>query len=375
MKRQLLLLILFVSSVQITFASFTTANWRWRNDDGTETTATWKAAENTPIEIVDINTTIRLRVEFVNNTQQRANYSSMLSYSINDANGVNSKVIFETGNGYGDEHFTLVSVTNVSDLSPTTKQLAGHSSFSSYPFKPGSVVSNSGVVPYDIEVGEKTEYEFVIKPKAGILRGQTYYFINSYGTTVTGGSRPYLTVSAALPVKLKDFSAQKKNNGVALTWQTESETNNNRFEVERSSDGKKWNVITKVLGKGTAAAYQYQDTRPTTGKNYYRLAQYDNDGTLTHSGLQVVDFAINNTLVNIYPNPTTQKLTIALPNFKGKTVTVKVNDLQGKLIAQTVNEVTDQLVNYVLPNGTAKGIYIINLTGDGFNYSQKIIVR
>jgi hypothetical protein len=37
-------------------------HFRWRNDDGSETTATWAAAEDTPISLAK-NTPVRLRVE------------------------------------------------------------------------------------------------------------------------------------------------------------------------------------------------------------------------------------------------------------------------------------------------------------------------
>lgn len=43
-------------------ATLTQARFRWRNDDGSETTATWAAAEDTPISLAK-NTPVRLRVE------------------------------------------------------------------------------------------------------------------------------------------------------------------------------------------------------------------------------------------------------------------------------------------------------------------------
>ncbi|MEI6680618.1 MAG: hypothetical protein WCL21_18560, partial [Mariniphaga sp.] len=36
--------------------------YRWRNDDGSETTATWKAAVNTGVTISSANTNFRLRI-------------------------------------------------------------------------------------------------------------------------------------------------------------------------------------------------------------------------------------------------------------------------------------------------------------------------
>ena len=52
MKKHLLLFFLVLTGLlESTAASFQAGNWRWRNDDGSETSATWKAPVNTPFEL------------------------------------------------------------------------------------------------------------------------------------------------------------------------------------------------------------------------------------------------------------------------------------------------------------------------------------
>ena len=70
MKKTLLLILLLVSYTQI-FAFLTQGNWRWRKDNGTETSATWIAPQNTSITIGSSDSTLRLRIE-VYNTQTDA---------------------------------------------------------------------------------------------------------------------------------------------------------------------------------------------------------------------------------------------------------------------------------------------------------------
>ena len=41
-------------------ASLRHAEYRWRNDDGDEASATWKAASNTPIFVEDMDEVVRL---------------------------------------------------------------------------------------------------------------------------------------------------------------------------------------------------------------------------------------------------------------------------------------------------------------------------
>ena len=66
MKKDLLLSALLVTSYQL-FAFTTQGVWRWRKDDGSETSATWRAEQNTPIIINSMDSTIRLRIELYNN--------------------------------------------------------------------------------------------------------------------------------------------------------------------------------------------------------------------------------------------------------------------------------------------------------------------
>ena len=65
MKKLFLFAILLTSFSHI-FAFTTQGNWRWRNDDGSETTATWIAAQNTDAAITSASDPIRLRVELYN---------------------------------------------------------------------------------------------------------------------------------------------------------------------------------------------------------------------------------------------------------------------------------------------------------------------
>ena len=59
-------------------ATFEQKHFRWRNDDGSETTATWAAAEDTPISLAK-NTPVRLRVE-IGATNDPASAAYKLQY-------------------------------------------------------------------------------------------------------------------------------------------------------------------------------------------------------------------------------------------------------------------------------------------------------
>ena len=77
MKKILLLTALLVTSYNL-FAFTTQGVWRWRKDDGSETTATWRADQNTPITISSTDSIIRLRIELYNDINNNGSNSGGL---------------------------------------------------------------------------------------------------------------------------------------------------------------------------------------------------------------------------------------------------------------------------------------------------------
>ncbi|TGE23828.1 T9SS type A sorting domain-containing protein [Hymenobacter aquaticus] len=109
--------------------------------------------------------------------------------------------------------------------------------------------------------------------------------------------------NSPLPVELVAFSASRQSNTVQLKWTTASETNSNRFEVQRSADGQSFATINTVAGAGTtttATNYLSVDAAPLAGTSYYRLRQIDTDGSVSYSPVRVVGAV----LAMVYPSPT-----------------------------------------------------------------------
>jgi hypothetical protein len=96
----------------------------------------------------------------------------------------------------------------------------------------------------------------------------------------------------ALPVDLLFFDASLKDGSVVLEWVTASETNNDRFEIERSADnGKIFSVIATIPGMGNTnseTSYTFVDEMVPEGVLYYKLRQFDFDGKWEYVGLKVV---------------------------------------------------------------------------------------
>ncbi len=143
-----------------------------------------------------------------------------------------------------------------------------------------------------------------------------------------------ILINCPAPVELLDFDAVKQGAGALLTWQTVSETNSSHYIIEKSLDGNNFTSIGKVKAAGNSSAllsYSFVDPYITSGVTYYRLAQYDIDGTVHYTeirtvtknngtGVQVVPNPNNGIFVVTNDNPGEQKSRISILNSLGQIV-------------------------------------------------------
>ncbi|HHB78031.1 MAG TPA: T9SS type A sorting domain-containing protein [Saprospiraceae bacterium] len=131
-----------------------------------------------------------------------------------------------------------------------------------------------------VTTGTKEEILAAINNKDNWIGSDTYH-------------QTYDGAAFVLPIELVAFDAFAKNNHVTLTWETATETNNDYFHVERSTNGQRFEVIGKVIGAGnstTTQRYTFIDPTPAHGTNYYRLSQTDFDGKSETFDVVSVDF-------------------------------------------------------------------------------------
>ncbi len=173
-----------------------------------------------------------------------------------------------------------------------------------------------------------------------------------------------------LPVTLTRFTASAEGKTAFLSWATTEETNSDRFEIERSADGKKWGHIGTVASSGESKVlvdYSYTDNAPLAGENLYRLKMVDKDNTYAYSTIRTVKFK-GETGVKTYPNPVSDKLLID-SNAKVREVSVKntagLNILQKQMVSHEGIDVSK----------LTPGIYIVTVTlFDGTISTHKVAV-
>ncbi|MEZ4983577.1 MAG: T9SS type A sorting domain-containing protein [Saprospiraceae bacterium] len=129
----------------------------------------------------------------------------------------------------------------------------------------------------------------------------------SMNTSMIPSPLDLVTGAQFLPVVLNYYRATANHQGVSLQWATAQESGNDFFLLEYSTDGKQFSSLATVKGAGNSnvpTAYEWAHSTPAAGANYYKLTQYDWDGTVTFLGLQVINTQSSSfTVEGISPNP------------------------------------------------------------------------
>jgi hypothetical protein len=233
-----------------------------------------------------------------------------------------------------------------------------------------------------------TQFALVDNYTGSSMLMSTTYSVYSFNT-VANSSASYnanrfiikiITTSGSLPVKLISFSGKKSNKTSVLRWATASEVNNDKFEIERSNDGKTFTTIGMVDGadySNKLINYTFTDETPELNAvNYYRLKQIDHDGSSTLSTVITLNF--NETAkaaMSVWPVPANDFITLELNNSSAVYATVNVTDMLGKVIS-TEKVLADE-TNYshrIAINNLRSGVYFVEIIlNDGSTQSIKFI--
>jgi hypothetical protein len=191
--------------------------------------------------------------------------------------------------------------------------------------------------------------------------------------------------SAPLPVELAAFEGTVTESGVALTWQTASETGNAGFEVQRKRAGASgkaaWKKIGFVGGAGSTSetkTYEFTDTDlPYAADTLsYRLRQVDVGGTASVSDPIRLERAVDEVkLLGTYPNPARSQATVRFAVPGRQEVALRLYDVMGRevrTVARGPQEGRNQLRLGL--SDLPSGIYFLQLIAGGTTQTQKLTV-
>ncbi|MCO6474488.1 MAG: T9SS type A sorting domain-containing protein [Melioribacteraceae bacterium] len=196
-----------------------------------------------------------------------------------------------------------------------------------------------------------------------------------------------------LPVELTYFEGTATEEGVMLSWETETEVNNYGFEIlcfsqndshsEDQSDEESWEKIGFAQGHGNSNSpkyYSYKDEKSGSGTISYRLRQIDTDGKFEYSEIVVIEIderlPTKFELYQNYPNPfnPSTRIKFDIPDFiaspdrigtkQSVQTSLKIYDILGREVTTLVND-------YLKPGNYEVNFDGSNLSGGVYFYRIK----
>ena len=193
----------------------------------------------------------------------------------------------------------------------------------------------------------------------------------------------YLDFDWVLPVELTSFVSVIHKNDVTLNWITATESNNERFEIERSVvNSQVWNKVGAVHGFGNSTqpvSYSFNDNGLSAGNYNYRLKQIDFNGNFEYHNLNsevLIGVPGNFELTQNYPNPFNPVTQIDFQIPADGNINLSVYDNNGKLVSVLTDGFRPAGYYKVIFNASdiSSGVYYYRLNADKFSEVKKMMV-
>ena len=185
---------------------------------------------------------------------------------------------------------------------------------------------------------------------------------------------PNLTfANMPMPVDLINFEASASGAHVVVLWTTQTETDCDYYQIQKSRDQIVWFDVATVDGAGNSndiLNYSYLDTEAFPAESYYRLIQFDGNGDFYVLSSDFTNL-ISLDELEVFPNPANEELFLQAEG--------DISDLEIQITDLAGNEVfveTISLGNRTRLNTTSlkNGIYILRSTFGKSVSSKRIVI-
>jgi Secretion system C-terminal sorting domain len=211
--------------------------------------------------------------------------------------------------------------------------------------------------------------------------------VTALGTA--GGAVPYQITDAylakygcdlvVLPIELLNFTATTQNNkNVLLNWTTLTETNNEWFNIEHSTDGINFSLIDVLPGAGNSYSeknYTLNHATPVSGHNYYRIKQIDYDGKFSYSNIESAYIGALS-IVNVYPNPAADIIQVVVGSEDEASIEVQVINVIGQRIKSVQQNLLGGYTTVEINvSDIAQGVYAVKVITPTGEHTEKEFLK
>lgn len=291
-------------------------------------------------------------------------------------NGINGNILGNTASGYAyagnaSGTFTAGSFPSSFTAASLTYPAYGNGNFP---------LGGSGFIP--IIFNGNLGWIEVTLDAAGCVTVGTFGVEDAIGGSDGLGTVVAGDCNTLLPVDLMDLGVETSGTDLVVVWKTASEINNQGFEVQRSTDGKKFKKVGFISGRGTSYEindYSYTDKDAKSNQMYYyRLKQVDFDGRFDFT--RVVSAKVTSKqateVFDIFPNPASNGAELNISLNAEQSVAVKIFDQRGNVMSQQNHQLAagNHMLRLDLLD-MATGLYFVQTQVNEETFYKKLVVN
>lgn len=208
-------------------------------------------------------------------------------------------------------------------------------------------------------------------------------FVGDWDATTTANMGLYsaaaaqnLACSSALATDFIKLEAINLDKSILLKWQISNKLETLGFELGRKTkqeaDFKTIAYVDEKMQQSNN--YQFEDKQVTVGKTYYyQLTQKNESGKVHVSNIVTAKIWDNSDEIQLFPNPTAEKLNIVLPNLNSQeSIPIEIWNVQGQIVKTIL--LTDKQTEISVEE--LKGqVYWVRLFLENRIITKKIVVR
>lgn len=178
-----------------------------------------------------------------------------------------------------------------------------------------------------------------------------------------------------LPLTFTSVKATRQDDAIIIKWKTANEINVSNYLIEKSGDGNNFTSVEKQAAKNALSNdYNWCDTKPFEGANYYRIRSYGTNNEISYSEIVHVFMAKENPTVNVFPNPVKDGiLNLDLVNKSPGIYGLRLLNASGQLvISKQINHSREKRNEVIRLGKYAQGIYWLEIVKQG---EEKIMIK
>jgi hypothetical protein len=170
-----------------------------------------------------------------------------------------------------------------------------------------------------------------------------------------------------------NLTAKSLTDAVQLNWTTTIDKLNDRYFVERSTNGMDWKQVHQLTSTSSSVegmqnvAYDFLDTKPVVGKSFYRIKLQPQQGNAIYSKVVAVKYDVN-LKFSVSPNPTKDGL-VTIKGLKAGSK-VSIVNTNGQILHQFVALSPVQIIDL---RKQASGVFYVHVKEENQTKQFKVL--